>query len=297
MKKAREEREFKKKMTERGYGASAPSTTKPTQNKQSARKPTNYSRPAKEPKVNTKVVEESKQKKVEVKDNPKAQNASKRRTPQERNEVARETKSSQAKKAVNPPPVAKPTPKASKATRDDQKKQFEEQAKEQYVNHIEKYEDNQDEERQQVEDRYDNEIDSNEIQHDDRYQDEIAQYANQEFPNYDAHSDNEPEIDQEDDQRSPNENDDEQEEQRSQDEEGEGNPLLFVDVNLGPGRSERIVVYEGDTAEQLADEFTKKHGLDGNLKEKLVDLLEKQIAGLLGIIDEEHTSNDTENHD
>ena len=299
MKKAREEREFKKKMTERGYGASAPSTANPTQNKQSARKPTNYSRPAKEPKVNTKVVEESKQKKVEVKDkdNPKAKNASKRRTPQERSEVARETKSSQAKKAANPPPVAKPTPKASKPTRDDQKKEFEEQAKEQYVDHIEKYEDNQDEERQQVEDRYDNEIDSNEIQHDDRNQDEIAQYANQEFSNYDAHSDNEPEIDQEDDQRSPNENEDEQEEQRSQDEEGEGNPLLFVDVNLGPGRSERIVVYEGDTAEQLADEFTKNHGLDGNLKEKLVDLLEKQIAGLLGIIDEEHTSNDTENHD
>ena len=42
--------------------------------------------------------------------------------------------------------------------------------------------------------------------------------------------------------------------------EGEdGNPLLFVDVNLGPGRAERIVVYEGDTAEQLAEEFTQKH--------------------------------------
>lgn len=44
--------------------------------------------------------------------------------------------------------------------------------------------------------------------------------------------------------------------------EGEeaGNPLLFVDVNLGPGRAERIVVYEGDTAEDLADEFTRRHG-------------------------------------
>ena len=40
----------------------------------------------------------------------------------------------------------------------------------------------------------------------------------------------------------------------------DGNPLLFVDVNLGPGRSERIVVYEGNTAEQLADEFTQRHG-------------------------------------
>ncbi len=44
-----------------------------------------------------------------------------------------------------------------------------------------------------------------------------------------------------------------------QDEGEDGNPLLFVDVNLGPGRAERIVVYEGDTAEALADEFTRKH--------------------------------------
>ena len=28
----------------------------------------------------------------------------------------------------------------------------------------------------------------------------------------------------------------------------ERQPLLYVDVNLGPGKSERIVVYEGDTA-------------------------------------------------
>ena len=28
----------------------------------------------------------------------------------------------------------------------------------------------------------------------------------------------------------------------------EKHPLLYVDVNLGPGHCERIVVYEGDTA-------------------------------------------------
>ena len=73
--------------------------------------------------------------------------------------------------------------------------------------------------------------------------------------------------------------------------EGEdGNPLLFVDVNLGPGRAERIVVYEGDTAEQLADEFTMRHGLDQNLRGRLVGLLQDQIAGLLARIDEEMSS-------
>ena len=35
--------------------------------------------------------------------------------------------------------------------------------------------------------------------------------------------------------------------------EGEESPLLFVDVNLGPDKAERIVVFEGDTAEGLAD--------------------------------------------
>ena len=37
-------------------------------------------------------------------------------------------------------------------------------------------------------------------------------------------------------------------------------PLLFVDVNLGPGRTERIVVYEGEAAEALARKFATQHG-------------------------------------
>lgn len=77
-------------------------------------------------------------------------------------------------------------------------------------------------------------------------------------------------------------------------------------MNLGPGRSERIVVYEGDTAEELADEFTRKHGkdlnflgLDQSLKGKLIVLLQDQIAGLLARIDEEitSTSNNSEQQD
>lgn len=28
--------------------------------------------------------------------------------------------------------------------------------------------------------------------------------------------------------------------------------LLYVDVNLGPNKAERIIVYEGDTASELA---------------------------------------------
>ena len=32
-------------------------------------------------------------------------------------------------------------------------------------------------------------------------------------------------------------------------------PILFVDVNMGGGRVQRIVIYEGDTPEALAEKF------------------------------------------
>ena len=51
-------------------------------------------------------------------------------------------------------------------------------------------------------------------------------------------------------------------------------PLLYVDVNLGPGKSERIVVYDGDTADSLAEKFAQSHGLDSNMKGKLAQLLD-----------------------
>ena len=37
-------------------------------------------------------------------------------------------------------------------------------------------------------------------------------------------------------------------------------PLLFVDVNLGQGKNERIIIYEGDKSEDLANNFAKIHG-------------------------------------
>jgi len=37
-------------------------------------------------------------------------------------------------------------------------------------------------------------------------------------------------------------------------------PLLFVDVNLGEGEPERIVIHEGDDPQVLADKFVDEHG-------------------------------------
>ena len=63
-----------------------------------------------------------------------------------------------------------------------------------------------------------------------------------------------------------------------------------MDVNLGPGKSERIVVFDGDTAESLAEAFAVAHELDNAMKGKLAQLLENQIAGLFEKIEEEQTS-------
>ena len=77
----------------------------------------------------------------------------------------------------------------------------------------------------------------------------------------------------------------------SDDEQRDGEPMLFVDVNLGNSGTQRIVIFEGDTAEMLAKKFARKHNLDENMQVKLVSMLEQQIAAVLPKIDEEeHTS-------
>ena len=73
-------------------------------------------------------------------------------------------------------------------------------------------------------------------------------------------------------------------------EDDDDNPLLYVDVNLGPGKAERIIVYEDDTAEGLADKFALKHKLNELMRKKLVDLLQNEINSLLSRIEEESSS-------
>jgi hypothetical protein len=49
--------------------------------------------------------------------------------------------------------------------------------------------------------------------------------------------------------------------------------MLYVDVNIGPDKSERIVVFEGDTAEDLASSFCEEWSLSEVMREKLTELL------------------------
>jgi len=47
-------------------------------------------------------------------------------------------------------------------------------------------------------------------------------------------------------------------------------PLLFVDINLGSGFSERLVIHEHDSAKELAQTFCQKHGIKEKIKHKLL---------------------------
>jgi hypothetical protein len=75
--------------------------------------------------------------------------------------------------------------------------------------------------------------------------------------------------------------------------EGEGEseeenfPILFLDVNLGKDRVERLVIYDGDDPFAVADEFCAKHCLEDKKKKKLAKVIKKQLDSLLTRIDED----------
>lgn len=76
--------------------------------------------------------------------------------------------------------------------------------------------------------------------------------------------------------------------------------MLYVDVNLGTSGTQRIVVYEGDTAEGLAEKFSIEFNLDESMKDKLTQMLQQQIAGVLEKIDEDEeqvSNNSDQNHE
>ncbi len=55
---------------------------------------------------------------------------------------------------------------------------------------------------------------------------------------------------------------------------GDKEPLLYVDVNLGNSGTQRIVVFDGETAEKLAEDFAKKWNLDATMEERLTQMLQ-----------------------
>ena len=68
------------------------------------------------------------------------------------------------------------------------------------------------------------------------------------------------------------------------------NPILQIDINLKHGLKKQVLVYEGDTAENLAKEFSEENNLDDKMKKKLEILIQQEIDKLLSKIDEESRS-------
>ncbi len=84
----------------------------------------------------------------------------------------------------------------------------------------------------------------------------------------------------------PNQQNDDEDDEDDDDFDDENPPLLFVDVNLGGNAQQRIIVFEGDTAPELALRFCQEHELDEETQSNLEALLEQQIASVLTKIDE-----------
>lgn len=72
------------------------------------------------------------------------------------------------------------------------------------------------------------------------------------------------------------------------------NPKLVVSVKIGKNRTEPIIIYEGDDAVELAEEFCTTHGLDMSMREKLIPLLEDQISTVLSRIPEGELEEDND---
>lgn len=54
-------------------------------------------------------------------------------------------------------------------------------------------------------------------------------------------------------------------------------PLLYMDVNLGVGKSGRLAIHEGDSAEDLAANFAKTYKLDEMLQKRLEQLIQHHM--------------------
>lgn len=69
--------------------------------------------------------------------------------------------------------------------------------------------------------------------------------------------------------------------------DNERSPLLFLEVNLGKSRQEKLIIYEGDEPEQIVQIFAGTFGLSKEKEGKLMSVVRDQLAVLLPRIIEE----------
>ena len=69
-------------------------------------------------------------------------------------------------------------------------------------------------------------------------------------------------------------------------------PILYVDINLGKDRVERLTVYEGEDPNSVSQEFAERTGINDRMKSKLEKMLKEQLASILSRINEEEDDED-----
>lgn len=63
-------------------------------------------------------------------------------------------------------------------------------------------------------------------------------------------------------------------------------PILSVDVNLGEGVNEKLIVYQGENANEVSRRLVEKYNIDETLRSKFEMMLHTHIRSLLWKIDE-----------
>lgn len=86
----------------------------------------------------------------------------------------------------------------------------------------------------------------------------------------------------------------EQPDLEQQEEEDEKFPILFLDVNLGKGKVDRLVIMDGDDPLEIANKFCELHQLTDKKKRKLISVIKQQLTGMLTRIDEDEEDNQEE---
>mgnify|MGYP006889575030 CR=1 FL=1 len=69
--------------------------------------------------------------------------------------------------------------------------------------------------------------------------------------------------------------------------EERGDPIMYLDVNLGKGLSERIVLCDGDDYLEVVEEFQMRFALSERKKLKLINVIKYQLSSMLTAINEE----------
>jgi len=67
-------------------------------------------------------------------------------------------------------------------------------------------------------------------------------------------------------------------------------PLLYMDVNLGPGKTGRIGLHEGDDPAELALNFSRTYSLDSTMRKRLQQLIERYMAEVVPGYTEQSTA-------